>query len=170
MALAPGAAEPRIVAERYLGDRIGVAGQTVVFDQMEIAANVGLQRDLYAVTPPAARAGAPDARPACRRSRCVAGWTHGGVHEPARRPPRPLDAPLLHTAPTLSIGADRVLASAPDTEFTAPRWSPDGRWIAVERRVRGALPAIVHRRRRERRDQGRRRIRDCAMRHAGVAA
>lgn len=37
----------------------------------------------------------------------------------------------------------QTVASAPDTQFGAPRWSPDGRLIAVERRRLGALPDVV---------------------------
>jgi Tol biopolymer transport system component len=36
-----------------------------------------------------------------------------------------------------------VLVSEPDTQFNAPRWSPDGRLIAVERHRMGADPDIV---------------------------
>src|SRR5262249_1315430 len=39
--------------------------------------------------------------------------------------------------------AIRSLASAPDSQFNAPRWSPDGRRMAVERHVLDAYSEIV---------------------------
>ena len=41
---------------------------------------------------------------------------------------------------TVAIDA---LISEPDTQFDAPKWSPDGRTIAVERHRLGAMPEIV---------------------------
>ncbi len=38
---------------------------------------------------------------------------------------------------------ETVLISEPDTQFNAPRWSPDGRYIAIERHRLGALSEIV---------------------------
>ncbi len=56
---------------------------------------------------------------------------------------RDLSIAVLHRAAALSLGPPTVLVSAPETEFASPRWSPDGRRIAVERHVRGSLPEIV---------------------------
>jgi hypothetical protein len=78
MALEPGASKPREITTRYLGDRVAIAGPLVVFDQMEVAADVGLQTDLYA------RAGhgpsrTVDARDEGRRSG-RSRPANGGVH------------------------------------------------------------------------------------------
>ena len=72
LARAPGALAARKVADRYLGARIGFAGSALVFDQMEIEHQVGLQSDLYVMDGAGggperlthgARAGDPDVSP-----------------------------------------------------------------------------------------------------------
>ena len=142
MGLEPGATRPREITTRYLGDRVAIAGPLVVFDQMEVAADVGLQTDLYAFAPDTGRrtrlthgmrAGAPDVSPDRQTV----------VFTAERADRRDLVIAALHEPPTTSTGTPVTLVSAPDTEFNSPRWSPDGRFIAVERRVRGALPEIV---------------------------
>ena len=50
MSLDPGTAKPREIATRYLGDRVALAGSAIVFDEIEVAAEVGLQSDLRAVS------------------------------------------------------------------------------------------------------------------------
>ena len=42
-----------------------------------------------------------------------------------------------------AVGAIITLISEPETQFNAPRWSPDGRTVAVERHRRGGPPEIV---------------------------
>jgi Tol biopolymer transport system component len=44
---------------------------------------------------------------------------------------------------TAADTALEVLIAEPETQFDAPKWSPDGRTIAVERHRTGALPEIV---------------------------
>ena len=72
----PGATESRKVTNRYLGTNVGFAGSEIVFDQMEIEHQVGLQSDLYAVAASGghsrrlthgARAADPDVSPDGRR-------------------------------------------------------------------------------------------------------
>ncbi len=73
------------------------------------------------------------------------------------------DLVLVHLAPPIAVasfGSTRsvgsglgrtrestpridVLLSEPETQFNAPRWSPDGRSIAVERHRPGRLPEVV---------------------------
>jgi hypothetical protein len=124
-----------------LGDRVALAGQLLVFDQAEVTAQVGLQKDLYAFSvddgrktrlTTGTRAADPDVAPDGRTL----------VFTIQREDRRDISmAPFEGAQP--SIGTPKVLASAVATEFTSPRWSPDGRRIAVERRVRGSLPEIV---------------------------
>ena len=46
-------------------------------------------------------------------------------------------------APTVSRDQSRRSIAEPETQFDTPRWSPDGRTIAVERHRLGAMPEIV---------------------------
>src|SRR6185295_16303344 len=50
--------------------------------------------------------------------------------------PAPTESPRVRLAIT-------TLISEPDTQFNVPRWSPDGRTIAVERHVIGRQSEIV---------------------------
>ena len=49
MELRPGTTAPRRVASRYLGERMSVAGDRLVFAQLEVVRHTDLQSDLYAV-------------------------------------------------------------------------------------------------------------------------
>jgi len=142
MALSPGAVGPRQIAERYLGERTSVNGDLVVFDQVDLAASVAAERDLYALESGRARltrlttglrAADPDLSPDGGR---VAFTIQRSDH-------RELAIAALTRTPRPSLSTPAALVSAHDTEFAAPRWSPDGRWIAVERHVRGSLSAIA---------------------------
>jgi hypothetical protein len=142
MVLERGASAPRRVTHRYLGERVGFAGPLIVFDQMDVRSHVGLQGDLYVFDVAAdrqtrlthgMRAGDPDVAPDARTL----------VFSAQRNDRRELMIATLTTSSPPSLIAPRPLVSAPDTEFASPRWSPDGRWIAAERREPGALPAIV---------------------------
>ena len=53
-----------------------------------------------------------------------------------------LAAPVDRDGPMRASTVDVVLAQE-DVQFNAPRWSPDGRLVVVERRRTGALPDIV---------------------------
>ena len=127
----PGAVRSRKAANRYLGTRVGFAGPDVVFDQMEIENQIGVQSDLYRLTTGGgevrrlthgARAGDPDVSPDGRVIVCT-------IQRDDRRE--------LATLPVDAGGPRAVLptplVSEPGVHFAAPRWSPDGRWIAVER-------------------------------------
>lgn len=129
----------RAIATRYLGNRLGVAGSTLVFDQVEIVRSVGRQSDLYAVDTnrgavrritDGARAADPDVSP--DGTTLVFTIQHADRRELAI-------APLAAAFQIMP----KVLASAAEVSFASPRWSPDGKAIVAERRIRGGASEIV---------------------------
>jgi dipeptidyl aminopeptidase/acylaminoacyl peptidase len=140
MAISPDEARPREQTTRFLGERIAVAVQGVYFDQIEIVRNVALHSDLYFLER------TPDNRLAGRARRLTRGARivdpdlspDGGtlacvVFEPGRRSLAIM--PLDRTTPDgTAPRAPLVLATEPETQFASPRWSPDGRHVAAERR------------------------------------
>ena len=140
MELRPGTTAPRRVASRYLGERMSVAGDRLVFAQLEVVRHTDLQSDLYAVPLDGghtqrltrdARAADPDVAPDGHTIVCT-------VQQAGRRILALLEIPHL--------GASTVpvpLLSEESTEFSTPRWSPDGRVIAAERRRLGGPSEIV---------------------------
>lgn len=130
----------RGVASRYQGNQLTVAGDTLVFDQLEFDGPVALYSDLYA-RPAAggatrrltrgARAADPDVAPNGRTIVCT-------VQQTGRR--------ILATLTLPAAGETAVpqaLVAEEGTEFTSPRWSPDGRRVAAERRRLGGPSEIV---------------------------
>jgi len=148
---------PRRLATRYLGSTTAITADTIYFDQQEIRRNTGLYSDLYALDRRSGRVRAltsearlldPDVSPD--------GHTLVCVHDaPGRRDLVIVDVAALKTRATRSpapvtgdVGRDvspavTTLISEPDTQFNAPRWSPDGRLIVVERHRRGSLSEIA---------------------------
>ena len=131
---------PRQVTTKYLGERIAAAGGSLVFDQLELVANVGLQSDLYVVDQDGgrtrrltrgARAADPDVAPDGRTIVCT-------VQSADRRSLATL--PLDNAGRTVTPA---LLGSDASTDFSSPRWSPDGRSIAAERRRLGGPSEIV---------------------------
>jgi hypothetical protein len=127
----PGAATFRKMADRYLGTQVGFAGSLIVFDQLEVDNQVGLQSDLYAIAAAGgapkrltygARAADPDVSPDGRVIVCT-------VQRADRR-----ELATLPVSTSAARGARPApLVSEPDVHFSSPRWSHDGRWIAAER-------------------------------------
>lgn len=125
------------VTTRVGGGRIGVSGDVVVFDQLEFVRSVGLQSDLYEAdttsgavrrSTRALRASDPDVT--------ADGATLAFVIQAA-------DRRVLATMPRAPGASPRHLVSAPGTHFASPRWSPDGRMLAAERRLQGGASEIV---------------------------
>ena len=140
MELAPGR-EPRRIMDRYLGNRVAAHGALIVFDQLEYVRNVGLQSDLYARLADGpvtwrltneARAADPDLSPDGQTIVCT-------IQGPDRRGLALLPAPSVRGVRMVPT----PLVSEAETHFASPRWSPDGRWIAAERRQRGGATEIV---------------------------
>jgi Tol biopolymer transport system component len=138
------------LATRYLGSTVGVARELLVFDQQELTRNVGLYSDLYlfdrqhgsvhALTR-GQRLQDPDLSPDATMIACVR-EDRGRrdlmlvrLSRPDRRDGSPLNGLVLEDIVTLM--------SEPRTQFNAPRWSPDGTTLAVERHAPGRLPEIV---------------------------
>jgi hypothetical protein len=133
-------AGPRRVADKFLGGRISAAGSLLVFDQLEVERNVSLRSDLYVVDPDVgrtrrltrnARAADPDVSPDGRTIVCTL-QSSGGRALATMRLPR-----------VGAIGTPVTLVEENGTNFSAPRWSPDGRFIAAERRRPGGPSEIV---------------------------
>ena len=131
---------PREVTTRYLGERLSGTRSHLVFDQIEFVRSVGLQSDLYEVAldgsglrrlTRGARAAAPDVTSDGRTIVCT-------VQLPDRRAIATMELPDAGR-----LGTPAVLVSEPFTDFSSPRWSPDGRWIAAERRRVGDPYEIV---------------------------
>ena len=127
---------PREITSRYLGSTSGISRSRVVFDQQELRRTVGLYSDLYSVD---------------LESGSVSRLTNG------KRLLDPDLSPDGNTIVAVQEGLGRrdlvtlatggqditVVVSEPDTQFNAPRWSPDGRSIAVERHRAAAHSEVV---------------------------
>jgi hypothetical protein len=128
---------PVRIADRFGGDRVSVAADAIYFDQLELRANVALGSDLYRLDrvtgrvdrlTRGARLSEPDVSPAGSSLVCIA------IH-PDRRDLARFD---------LADHRVRIILSQADTQFSTPRWSPDGRSIAVARQsLRGASEIVV---------------------------
>ncbi len=140
MELPGGGSSPRRVASRYLGDRVAATRDHLVFNQQEVVHHADLQSDLYAVALDGgptrrltreARAADPDVAPDGHTIVCTVQTTGRRFLGTLQMPSR---GALARPAP---------LASEESTEFSAPRWSPDGRFVAAERRRLGGPSEIV---------------------------
>lgn len=122
---------PRRVTSRYGGRRLSAAGDLLVFDQLEVTGRVALLSELFvhdlrtgatrAITSNS-RSGEPDLS---KDGRTIV-YTQ---QEPGRR-----TLATLSASGSDAFGKPRTLVSEEATEFSSPRWSPDGRRIVAERR------------------------------------
>ena len=137
--------EPDRVATRYLGSTIGPGRETIYFTQQDLRRNTAMYGDLYALDRATghirrlttdARLGDLDLSPDAQTIAAV------------RNRPGQRDLVLIareSRGMSASAGVDGMttLLAEPETQFNAPRWSPDGRSVAVERQRRGALSEIA---------------------------
>jgi hypothetical protein len=131
----------RRLALRYLGATVGIADEMIVFDQQQLHRNVGIYSDLYVLD---------------RNTGEVRAITAGQrLQDPDVSPDGTAIVAVRQVAGrgeivTVRLSTSRMedwpagtVASEVDTQFSAPRWSPDGKQIAVERHRLGALSEIV---------------------------
>ena len=137
MSVTPGQ-RPERMANRLGGTRTAVTRDAVIFDQLQYVRSVGLQNDLYRLDlatrrigrlTTGARASDPDVSRDGKKVACV-------VEERGAAALAVLDL----GDPS---GQLRIVARGPETQFGVPRWSPDGRAIAAERRPLGGPFEIV---------------------------
>jgi hypothetical protein len=140
MELAPGGT-PRRIAWRAGGSRTSAAAGWIVFDQLERVRSIALFTDLYAVRAGSrrvvrltrqARAEDPDLSRDGRVIVCT-----------VQRTGRRALALLAFDPAAPRAGTPRVIVDDSEADFTGPRWSPDGRSIAVARRREGIYEIVV---------------------------
>ena len=130
----------RLLTTRYLGSTTGVGRELLVFDQQELHRSVGLYSDLYALDlrtrnirrlTDRARLVDPDLSP------------DGATIVAAREGLGRRELVTVRIGEPSSDTPAAILISEPDTQFNAPRWSPDGRSIAVERQRLDGMSEIA---------------------------
>lgn len=147
IALSLDGARSRTLARRYLGATSGVSRTVIAFDQQELRRNVGLYSDLYSLDrltgrvrrlTSEARLVDPDLSPDGLTIACV---REGGGRRDLVLVG--LSAPSSAEEPAATAPEIVTLLSEPDTRFETPRWSPDGRSIAVARHRLGSESEVV---------------------------
>ena len=132
--------EPREVATRYHGNRLAAAGDLLVFDQLEVAGQVGLRSDLFVYDVRTedtrrltfgARAGDPDITPDGQAIVCT-------IQRTGRR-----ELAVMRATTAGAFGDPVALVSEEGTEYSSARWSPDARSIVAERRRLGGPSELV---------------------------
>jgi hypothetical protein len=131
---------PRQIATQVGATRLGGDRDIIVFDQVEFVRGVAVQADLYAVDlhsrrvrrlTQEARAADPHLSPDGSTIACTVQRPDGRALATLRIPPGGATA------------TPAVLLSQAGVDFAGPRWSPDGRTIAAERRQRGGPSEIA---------------------------
>ncbi len=135
----------RRLATRYGGEQTAFSNEAVYFDQLEVQHNVALSADVYRLDRArgtvrrlthGARLTDVDVSP--DGTRVAAVHISGGARNLVVIDRAQLDQGRV----TFSAVASSSAATA-DVVFAAPRWSPDGRYLAAERRSLGGLSEIV---------------------------
>ncbi len=135
-----GAAQPERVTSRILGSTLAPGRDRIYFDQQESRRNAGFYSDLYSLDPASGRVRAltrearlmdPDISPDQKSLVAV------------RVRPGARDLVLVRLASADEVSGISTLIAGLDTQFNAPRWSPDGRTVVVERQRFGTSPEIV---------------------------
>ena len=134
-----GPGPPREIAQRYLGNRIAVSGDDLVLDEIDVVRSVAFKSDLYLVDPEngarrrltrEARAADPDVS-STGEVVCTVQFSDRRALATFRLPSADAEA------------VPQILIGEASTDFGSPRWAPDGRLIAAERRQVGGASQIV---------------------------
>jgi hypothetical protein len=131
----------RSLATRVQGSTVGRIGNSVVYDQLEYRRNVGVYADLWRLDRETGRT-----TPLSHELRLLdPDVATDGRMVAVRQSLGRRDLVLAGRADAgrLTETDLEVIASAPETQYYAPRWSPDGTRIVVERRRPGHLSEVV---------------------------
>jgi hypothetical protein len=141
----------RRIAWRVQGNRTSVRGDWIVFDQLERTRSVNVYSDLYAVRTSGgpvirltrnARAADPDLSPDRRRIVCT-------IQATGRRALALFDSSGMLTSAANAVAvrtrlrSPQALVDDPESDYTGPRWSPDGHAIVAERRRQDGYDLVV---------------------------
>jgi hypothetical protein len=134
--VALGGGTPTEVTRRFLGSTTAAGRATLYFDQLERQRNVGLYGDLYALDRATGQL-----RPITSEARL----TEPDLSPDERRLAAVQDRVGSRALVLVSVDGAAIdtLVAEPETQFDAPRWSPDGKSIAVERHRLGGRSEIV---------------------------
>lgn len=149
-------ARKEVLASRIGGEHVGTSADAIYFDQLELNRSVALTGDVYRLDRTTgdvtrltngARLADPDVSPDGERVAVIA--LRSGRRDllllPRERlaelPPDALDR--LPDCPSAVAAPCRVRTPAGPASYAAPRWSPDGRFIAAERRGGAGVADIV---------------------------
>jgi Tol biopolymer transport system component len=130
---------PTAVTTRYLGSTTAIGRDRIYFDQQELRRNTGVYSDLYALERATGRV---------RRVTADARLLDPDLSPDERTIVAAQNTPGRRDLVLVRLKADstyelETLTSESETQFNAPRWSPDGRTIAVERHRAGHQAEIV---------------------------
>jgi Omp85 superfamily domain/WD40-like Beta Propeller Repeat len=146
--LRPGASDPERVVSRYGGERLSVTERDILFDQLEVVRGAALLSDLYLYEFSTGRtrrltrhARLSEAERSADGTRIAAVQVTAGARQLVV-----LDATALvaTSSPVALQGLPVIARDAREAVvYATPRWSPDGRTIAAERRLRGGVSEVV---------------------------
>jgi hypothetical protein len=132
------------LATRFLGSTVGVGSEIIVFDQQELRRNAALYSDLYALD-----RSTGSVRQLTSEARLLDPdlSSDGKAIVAVRNRNGQRDLVTIDLNRNTTDGRDgtpvAVLASEPETQFNAPRWSPRGDSIVAERHQLGSRSEII---------------------------